>query len=192
MINNTIADLNIKSNKLLADFSFNSSSTLSVLFKSYCMNIYGTALWRYNNDSNFENFCVSRRKIVRRLWKIPYSLVHLINKCDSINCILEKRFVKFLWNSFNSDNVLFSRIIRYSMHNSDTTIGENVRYFMYKYKIVYNDWSNDLSNLYNIIDNQIQLITQLDDICLAGAIRELCEARDSGVVQFVDATRCVI
>ena len=73
------------------------------------------------------------------------------------------------------------------MHNSDTTIGENVRYFMYKYKIVYNDWFNDLSNIYNRIDNQIQLITQLDDICLAGAIRELCEARDSAcVVQFVD------
>ena len=63
------------------------------------------------------------------------------------------------------------------MHNSDTTIGENVRYFMYKYKIVYNDWFNDLSNIYNRIDNQIQLITQLDDICLAG---------DSDVVQFVD------
>ena len=72
------------------------------------------------------------------------------------------------------------------MHNSDTTIGENVRYFMYKYKIVYNDWFNDLSNIYNRIDNQIQLITQLDDICLACAIRELCEARDSDVVQFVD------
>ena len=72
------------------------------------------------------------------------------------------------------------------MHNSDTTIGENVRYYMYKYKIVYNDLFNDLSNIYNRIDNQIQLITQLDDICLAGAIRELCEARDSGVVQFVD------
>ena len=163
MINNAIADLNIKSNNLLADFSFSSSSTLSVLFKSYCMNIYGSALWRYNNHSNIENFCVSWRKIVRRLWKIPYrthnSLVHLINKCDSINCILEKRCVQFLWNLFNSDNVLFSRIIRYSMHNSDTTIGENVRYFMYKYKIVYNDWFNDLSNIYNRIDNQIQLIT---------------------------------
>ena len=55
---------------------------------------------------------------------------------------------------------------------------------MYKYKIVYNDWFNDLSNIYNRINNQIQLITQLYDICLAGAIRELCEARDSGVVQF--------
>ena len=105
------------------------------------MNIYDSALWRYNNHSNIDNFCVSWRKIVRRLWKIPYrprthnSLVHLINKCDFLNCILEKRCVNFSWNLFNSDNVLFSRIIRYSMHNSDTTIGENVRYFMYKCKL---------------------------------------------------------
>ena len=33
------------------------------------------------------------------------------------------------------------------MHNSDTTIAENVRYFVYKYKIVYNDGFNDLSNI---------------------------------------------
>ena len=72
------------------------------------------------------------------------------------------------------------------MHSSDTTIGENVRYFMYKYKIVYNDWFNDLSNIFNKIDNQIKNTTQLDDICLASTIRELCEARDSGFVQFVD------
>ena len=72
------------------------------------------------------------------------------------------------------------------MHNSDTTIGENVRYFMYKCKIVCDDWFNDLSNIFNRIDNQIKNTTQLDDICLAGAIRELCEARDSGFVQFVD------
>ena len=56
------------------------------------------------------------------------------------------------------------------MHNSDTTIGENVRYFMYN----------------NTIDSHFQNTTQLDDICLAGAIRDLCEARDSGIVQFVD------
>ena len=59
MINNAIADLNIKSNNLLAEFSCNHSSTLSVLFKSYCMNIYGSTLWSYNNHSNIDNFCVS-------------------------------------------------------------------------------------------------------------------------------------
>ena len=99
---------------------------------------------------------------------------------------MEKRCVNFLWNLFNSDNVLFSRIIKYSIHNSDTTIGENVRYFMYKYKIVYDDWFNDLSNIFNTIDSHFQNTTQLDDICLAGAIRDLCEARDSGIVQCVD------
>ena len=144
LINNAIADPNIKSNNPMAEFSFSNSSTLSVLFKSYCMNIYRTTLWRYNNHSNIDHFCVSWRKIVRRLWKTPYrthnSLDHLINNCVSIDCILEKRDAKFLWNLFNSDNVLFRRIIRYSMHNSDTTIGENVRYFMYKYKIVYDNW----------------------------------------------------
>ena len=33
---------------------------------------------------------------------------------------------------------------------------------------------------------KFNLYYTLDDICLPGAIRELCEARDSGVVQFVD------
>ena len=76
------------------------------------------------------------------------------------------------------------------MHNSNTTIGENVRYFMYKYKIVY----NNLSHIFNRIDNQIQLITQLDDICVAGAIREYCETRDStsSVEQFVDHNQILV
>ena len=42
------------------------------------------------------------------------------------------------------------------MHNSDTTIGENVRYFMYEYMIVYDDWFNDISNIFKRIDNQIK------------------------------------
>ena len=111
LINNAIADLNIKSNNLLAEFSFSNSSTLSVLLKSYCMNIYGSTLRRYNNHSNIDNFCVSWRKIVRRLWKTPYrshnSLVHLNNNCVSIDCILEKRCVKIVWNLFICDNDLF-------------------------------------------------------------------------------------
>ena len=75
MINNAIADQNIKINNLLADFPFSNSSTLSILFKYYCMNIYGSALWRYNNHSNIDNFCVSWRKIVRRFWKTLLELI---------------------------------------------------------------------------------------------------------------------
>ena len=73
------------------------------------------------------------------------------------------------------------------MHNS-----ENVMYFMYKYKIVYKDLFNDLSNISKRIDNQIQNITQLDDICLAGAFSELYEARDSVIVQFSDRNQIIM
>ena len=59
LINNAIADLNIKSNNLLVEFLFSNSSPLSVLFKSYSMNIHGSTLWRYNNYSIIENYCVS-------------------------------------------------------------------------------------------------------------------------------------
>ena len=127
------------------------------------MNVYGSSLWIYNNLRNIERFCISWRKAIRKLWKIPYrthnDLVYLIKKCDPIVSILVKRCAKFLWNLFNSDNVLFSRICRYSVYNSDTTKGENIRYFMYKYNISYNDWYGNLSNIYVKIDTHVRSIT---------------------------------
>ena len=97
MITSSITDLNIKTNNLLSEFFFSESTTLSRLFSSYCMNVYWRSLWRYNNYNNLERFCISWRKAIRKLWKIPYrthnALVHLINKCNSIVNIhvLEKR-----------------------------------------------------------------------------------------------------
>ena len=100
MMNDAMADLNIKRNNLLAEFSISNSYTLSVLLKSYCMNIYGSTLWRYySNLSIIDNFCVSWRKFAIRLWKTPYrtpsSLINLINNCGSIDCILAKKCVFF-------------------------------------------------------------------------------------------------
>ena len=70
---------------MLSNYS-NYSTTLSRLFSSYCMNVYSSSLWRHNNLRNIERFCISWRKAIRKLWKIPYrthnDLVYLINKCD--------------------------------------------------------------------------------------------------------------
>ena len=59
MITSSITDLNIEINNLLSEFSFSESTTLSRLFSSYCMNVYGSSLWRYNNLRNIERFCIS-------------------------------------------------------------------------------------------------------------------------------------
>ena len=67
---------------------------------------------------------------------------------------------------------------------------ENIRYFIYKYNtcILY-DWFNDLNNIYLKIDAHIYSMSNKDDVCTARAIRELCEARDSGLTQFVDSSQ---
>ena len=112
----------------------------------------------------------------------------MINKCNSIVNILEKRCIKFVWNLLNSENVLFSRICKYSICNTDSIIGKNIRYFICKYDLLYDDWFRDLNRIYEKPDAHVHLhsITNYDDVCHAGAIRELCEARDSGLTQFVD------
>ena len=150
-------------------------------------------LWRYNNHNNIERICIAWRIAIQRLWKIPYrthnALVHLINECNLISIILEKRRVKFLWNLLTGDNVLFKRICRNPFHNINT-IGENKRYFIYKYNILYDDWFNDLNNIYIKIDAHILSISNNDNVCTAGASYQvLCEARDSGLTQVVNSNQ---
>ena len=56
----------MRTNNLMADFSFAESTTLCLLYNSYCMNIYGSqlwALWRLNNKS-VERFYVAWRKTI--------------------------------------------------------------------------------------------------------------------------------
>ena len=70
--------------------------------------------------------------------------------------------------------------------NTDSTIGDNIRYFLYKYDLLYDDSFRDLNKIYVKVDGHVHSITNYDNVCLANAIRELCEARDSGLTQFVD------
>ena len=46
----------------MADFSNAHSSTLSVLYNSYCMNEYGSQLWCYNGYKSVKRFYISWRK----------------------------------------------------------------------------------------------------------------------------------
>ena len=72
------------------------------------------------------------------------------------------------------------------MYNTESTIGEKLRYFIYKFDLLYDDWFRDLKKIYVKVDGHVHSITNYDDVCIANAIRELCEARDSGLTQFVE------
>ena len=60
-IDSAVNDLFMRTNNLVADFSHTHSSTLSVLFQSYCMNVYGSQLWSYNDFRAVERFSTAWR-----------------------------------------------------------------------------------------------------------------------------------
>ena len=69
----------------------------------------------------------------------------------------------------NSDNVHFSRICRYLIYISDTTISENMKHFMYKYNIFYNDWHGNLSNISVKIDTHVRSIRNYNNTLYCGS-----------------------
>ena len=93
-IDNATNDLYMRTNNLMADFSYAQSSTLSVLYNSYCMNVYGSQLWCFNDYKSVERFYIAWRKTIRRIWRLDKRthnvLINLINRCLPINLILEK------------------------------------------------------------------------------------------------------
>ena len=194
-MNNATNDLHCKLNSLLTDFSHCDSVTLSTLFKTYCMNLYGSQMWRYN-DKTTRSFYTCWRKAIRRLYNIPYRthniLVHHIINSYPIDVVLEKRCIKYIWNLINSGCKLHADIVFLSMDNMYSTIGENMRYFMYKYKFSTNDWYRPLSFLNNKIDTYVNSTVNFDIVCTATAIKELCQARDMGDTQFFNRQELTI
>ena len=69
-IDNATNDLYMRTNNLMADFSYAQSSTLSVLYNSYCMNVYGSQLWCFNDYKSVERFYIAWRKTIRRIWHL--------------------------------------------------------------------------------------------------------------------------
>ena len=67
---------------------------MSVPFKSYCMNVYGSQLWSYNDFRAVERFYMAWRKSIRRIWHIDIRshnlLIHAINNCLPIGLLLDK------------------------------------------------------------------------------------------------------
>ena len=107
------------------------------------MNVYGSQLWCFNDYKSVERFYIAWTKTIRRIWRLDKRthkvLINFINSCLPINLILEKRYVKYIWNLFNSSHELHKTIVRNCFYNKRSTLTENIRYLMYKYDITINN-----------------------------------------------------
>ena len=124
------------------------------------------------------------KKAIRRLYNISYRthniLVHHIINSYPIDVVLKGRCIKYMWNLINSGYKLHADIVNFSMDNMYSTIGENNRYFMYKYKFSTNDWYRPHSFLNKKVDTYVNSTVNFIIVCKATANKELCQARDMG------------
>ena len=88
ILDNAIHDLYMRTNCLLSDFSFSECCTLSHLFSTYCMNIYGSLLWKYYDKKLLELFYVAWRKSMRMVWNVSNvthnNLLPYIHNCPQL------------------------------------------------------------------------------------------------------------
>ena len=103
ILDNAVNDFYMRTNCLLSDFSFSGCSTFSHLFNTYCMNIYGSPLWKYYDKKLLKLFYVAWRKSLRRVWNISNvthnNLLPYIHNCHPIEVILEKRCIQFVYST---------------------------------------------------------------------------------------------
>ena len=80
-------DMIRKANSLLCSFSNLSPIVLTYLFRSFCLSLYGCALWNISSKY-LKTLEVSFNKLLRRIWNLPYNshtrIVHGTAKLPSL------------------------------------------------------------------------------------------------------------
>ena len=98
----------MRTNNLMADVSYAESTTLSLLYNSYCMNVCGSQLWRLNNKF-VEGFYVAWRKTIRRIWRLDNNNNNNISLLLTHGPYTYKKNVNIYKNSNKKNNNVISQ-----------------------------------------------------------------------------------
>ena len=105
-----------------------------MLFKTYCMPLYGSQLWDYSSK-HVLRYYTSWRKAIRNLFDLPYAthceLLHNIFNDTRINMQLYSRFRKFIKKLTTTNNALTKLCLRLAMNGSGSNTGNSITHLTY-------------------------------------------------------------
>ena len=96
----------------------------------------------YLHDHRCSNqFKVAWRKIKQRIWKIPPRTHNnlVCNITNNIDAMIDKRMVRFIYNSISHSNKTISNILRVKLLCVNSTFSANYQYLSFKYGLTDND-----------------------------------------------------
>jgi hypothetical protein len=177
-IRKCVAELYGRTNVIQSQFRYAHSFTRYRLFKSFCMSVYGCQLWDFS--SNMVNqFFTAWRKCIRRIWDLPYrchsNLLSFI--CDDlpVDLQLHKRFLKFIWKAYNSENMCSQVCATLAIAGSSSAACRSLNFICLKYGI------NKYSAMSKSCGKLMSDLRELPDLELeaeAHRIKELIQIRE--------------
>ncbi len=128
-IDRSITELYSKTNMIMSHFSHCNVDVRYELFKTFCMPLYGCALWKYTGI-DIKRFYTAWRKCVRRILGVPYTthcnLLSYICNDDDVVTQLSRRFVKFVQTVHKSGNRVSNLCIKVALAGSRSNISDTM------------------------------------------------------------------
>ena len=129
-------------NKFIGNYSTLKNCSKRRLFQSYCTSFYGSELWALSSKG-LEVCCIAWRKGGRRIFNMPYRthffLVGPLSGQRSIDEMLYRKSLKFVYSVMNSNNSIVAHIGQLIRQSSKSPVGSNVACFRYKFGINLDD-----------------------------------------------------
>ncbi len=162
-IHDCICTFNSKLNMIYSHFKHVDQDVLYGIFKTYCMPLYGSQLWDYNNKY-VDSFYVAWRKGVRRLFNLPYNthcnlLPYICNDLPP-TFQLYRRVISFLKGLSVSHNLLSSMCYKLAMYGSCSAVSNSIL-------VISSEWSVPRFYVPNITRDTCPVLfnSELDSRC---------------------------
>ena len=130
--------LYLRMNLLMSRFCFADNKVKYLLFKSYCMVVYGSQLLNYD-CKHINKFYVAWRRCIRRLFNLPQtthcSLLHILSDDNDIQTQLHKRVLKFVNKLCNSNNKVIQMCSKLAINGSNSDICQSINLICDNYGI---------------------------------------------------------
>ena len=158
-------------NDILQDASYTLTRNVSVLHNcmhcsyfvkyklctSYCTSFYGCPLWDVT-CKQISRFYTSWRKLVRKLFNLPYrthhcNLLPIIAGCQPIEGQILCRTAKFIYGALSNQNTYLNLLMNLVTRGSRSAVSKTYNYILYKCKLSKNMFYN--TNAFSSVRSKI-------------------------------------
>ena len=101
----------------------------------------------------------------------------MCNITNNIDTIIDKRVVRFIYNSINHSNKISSNILRVKLLCVNSTFSSNLQYLSFKYDLTEADCYINIDHLMGKVRKKMSILYPKPILC--NVLKELCAIRDN-------------